>query len=233
MRSTPRLQATVKSAARYLEAYTPTGLTGLNTHPSPRPALLYTYHQTLQKLKQLPANSVYRQSTEALTKHRLKVVEEIKPPGHAEWLQRVQNIIKSDPTYKQFVRDDGSLMHDQQGEMVETITWDGLHSKADARREGSNTQTEAEQKAKYVQEDVERVAREEKEGIVKKISDLEIEPALTSEQYVYRNVHVLDSANWNRIDEIETKLGAGLIEEVVQVAEGELLVVEEMLASRA
>ena len=56
---------------------------------------------------------------------------------------------------------------------------------------------------------------------------------MTSEQYVYRNVHVLDSANWNRIDEIETKLGAGLIEEVVQVAEGELLVVEEMLASRA
>lgn len=37
----------------------------------------------------------------------------------------------------------------------------------------------------------------------------------------------------HRIDEIETKLGAGLIEEVVQVAEGELVLVEEMLASRA
>lgn len=36
-----------------------------------------------------------------------------------------------------------------------------------------------------------------------------------------------------RVSEIETKIGAGLIEEVVQVAEGELLLVEEMLASRA
>ena len=36
-----------------------------------------------------------------------------------------------------------------------------------------------------------------------------------------------------RISEIETKIGAGLIEEVVRVAEGELLLVDEMLASRA
>lgn len=32
---------------------------------------------------------------------------------------------------------------------------------------------------------------------------------------------------------MEVKLGAGLIEEVVQVAEGELLLVDEMLASKA
>ena len=37
----------------------------------------------------------------------------------------------------------------------------------------------------------------------------------------------------HRISEIETKIGAGLIEEVVRVAEGELLLVDEMLASRA
>lgn len=43
--------------------------------------------------------------------------------------------------------------------------------------------------------------------------------------------------NWandfTRISDMETKLAAGLIEEVVQVAEGELVLVEEMLASRA
>lgn len=38
---------------------------------------------------------------------------------------------------------------------------------------------------------------------------------------------------WCRVSEIEHKIGAGLIEEVVQVAEGELILVEEMLASRA
>jgi len=32
-----------------------------------------------------------------------------------------------------------------------------------------------------------------------------------------------------RINEIETKIGAGLIEEVLQVAEGELTLVDEML----
>jgi len=36
-----------------------------------------------------------------------------------------------------------------------------------------------------------------------------------------------------RVSEIENKIGAGLIEEVLQVAEGETMLVEEMLASRA
>lgn len=36
----------------------------------------------------------------------------------------------------------------------------------------------------------------------------------------------------DRINAIEKKLGAGLIEEVIQVAEGELLLVDEMLQSQ-
>jgi len=36
-----------------------------------------------------------------------------------------------------------------------------------------------------------------------------------------------------RISEVENKIAAGLIEEVLQVAEGELMLVEEMFASRA
>jgi NADH dehydrogenase (ubiquinone) 1 alpha subcomplex subunit 5 len=35
----------------------------------------------------------------------------------------------------------------------------------------------------------------------------------------------------NRISEIEHKIGAGLIEEVIQVAEGELKLVDEMAKS--
>lgn len=34
---------------------------------------------------------------------------------------------------------------------------------------------------------------------------------------------------FDRVDEIEQKIGAGLIEEVVQVAEGELQLVDEMI----
>lgn len=36
----------------------------------------------------------------------------------------------------------------------------------------------------------------------------------------------------NRINELESKLGAGLIEEVIQVAEGELKLVDEMIAAK-
>ena len=35
-----------------------------------------------------------------------------------------------------------------------------------------------------------------------------------------------------RIDDIESKIGAGLIEEVLQVAEGELVLVNEMAESK-
>jgi len=37
---------------------------------------------------------------------------------------------------------------------------------------------------------------------------------------------------WNRIEEIENKIGAGLIEEVIQVAEGENQLVDVMIQDR-
>lgn len=94
MRATSRLLA---SAVRYLEAGTPTGLTGLKTHASPRSALLYTYSSTLEKLKQFPETSVYRQATEALTKHRLNIIEGVKPEGLDAWLQRVKETVDTHP----------------------------------------------------------------------------------------------------------------------------------------
>ena len=54
----------------------PTGLAGIYKHPNPRPALVTLYNETLKTLKEnFPADSVYRQSTEALTQNRLKIVE--------------------------------------------------------------------------------------------------------------------------------------------------------------
>lgn len=52
-----------------------TGITGLEAHPDPLPALQKTYTSTLQLLSSLPSTSVYRQATEAITKHRLQTVE--------------------------------------------------------------------------------------------------------------------------------------------------------------
>lgn len=103
MRAAARLLASVRKG-KYLEAGAPTGLTGLNTHPSPRSALLFHYNATLDKLKQIPESSVYRQSTEALTRHRLKVIEETKPAGWDNWMHRVQLQAENDPSAFQIVK---------------------------------------------------------------------------------------------------------------------------------
>ena len=93
MRATRSLLATiVKGKGTHLHANTPTGLTGLFTHPSPRPHLIYLYNQTLARLFQFPEESVYRQSTEALTKHRLAIIEAATPAGLSEWQQRITKL---------------------------------------------------------------------------------------------------------------------------------------------
>jgi NADH dehydrogenase (ubiquinone) 1 alpha subcomplex subunit 5 len=95
MRSTLRLLANAKP--RYLEPFAPTGLTGLFTHPSPRPTLIFLYTNTLQKLQSFPETSAYRQSVEALTRHRLQIVESQKPPGFDAWLERAKKTIGAEP----------------------------------------------------------------------------------------------------------------------------------------
>ncbi|KAL1408878.1 hypothetical protein Q8F55_005692 [Vanrija albida] len=62
------------AAASALKAST--GITGVAVHPNPLPALTKVYNQTLTSLSALPATSVYRQAAEALTKHRLALVEQ-------------------------------------------------------------------------------------------------------------------------------------------------------------
>lgn len=183
MRPSIRLHATVKSAARYLEANTPTGLTGLSTHPTPRPTLLLTYNQTLEKLQQIPANSVYRQSCEALTKHRLSIVEATKPPGYDEWLGRVQKVIDSNPdAYKRFQATGAFVQEELTFEGKPT--WDGKYTRKDAKTEGSNTEMAARLKASSVEKDVEKIEKEEAEGEAPQLIHLEAEPPLTADQYV-------------------------------------------------
>ncbi|KAI9840449.1 MAG: hypothetical protein M1837_001605 [Sclerophora amabilis] len=109
MRPATRLLANVK-AARFLEPYSPTGLTGLFTHPAPRSALIYLYSTTLERLKQLPDSSVYRQSTESLTRSRLKVVESIKPEGYDGWAERARKKVSENPDV--FNSEEGNLFQD-------------------------------------------------------------------------------------------------------------------------
>ena len=148
MRLAFRLLADVKSGTKFLEAGTPTGLTGLFTHPSPRSTLLYLYGATLDHLKAFPEYSVYRQSTEALTKHRQSIIEQIKPAGYDEWAQRAQKLIEEHP--KAFEGIQANLARGRVGEQtfvrvkntqpVEEKEWDGEINAATL--EGSRTESE-------------------------------------------------------------------------------------------
>lgn len=62
----PLLQRVLKSS---------TGVTGLAVHPDPLPELAKTYEATLAQLQTLPPTSAYRQSVEALTQRKLKIVQ--------------------------------------------------------------------------------------------------------------------------------------------------------------
>lgn len=108
MRAASRLFAAVKPG-QFLEAGAPTGLTGLATHPSPRSTLLHHYHGTLTKLQQIPESSVYRQSTEALTRHRLKIIEESKPKGWDAWQEKILSQVADDPEHYHTIRSEGGI----------------------------------------------------------------------------------------------------------------------------
>jgi NADH dehydrogenase (ubiquinone) 1 alpha subcomplex subunit 5 len=110
MRRTFRQLAAV-NPSQYLESGAPTGLTGLPTHPSPRSALMYLYSRTLDKLAQFPESSLYRQSTEALTKHRMSIVSSVEPEGFAVWKQKAQKIMDEHPgTFKKEANVEGNVV---------------------------------------------------------------------------------------------------------------------------
>jgi NADH dehydrogenase (ubiquinone) 1 alpha subcomplex subunit 5 len=117
MRSTFRLLASVKPG-RFLEPGSPTGLTGLFNHPAPRSTLIYLYSATLEKLKALPDTSVYRQSAEALTQHRLKIVEAVKAEGYDAWAERANKKIAEHPEV--FNTPEGGVAHEE-GKHIQVV----------------------------------------------------------------------------------------------------------------
>lgn len=57
---------------------TSTGITGLEVHSNPLPALHSTLKQTLSLLSSIPSASVYRQGVEATVKSNLSIIEAAK-----------------------------------------------------------------------------------------------------------------------------------------------------------
>lgn len=217
MQAARRLLAAVKPSA-FLEPGAPTGLTGLYTHRSPRSALIYAYNSTLDKLKQVPETSVYRQSTEALTKHRLKIVESYLPTGYEAWQDEVASYVAKNQ--RVFERHGLGTQHKVNGltflkirrveEPTEEDEWDKDPSAAQpVLIEGTVNEAEAKlnreriASAEFYPEDLNQLKLPE-------------EPQLTREQ----------------ISALENEIGAGLIEEVIQVAMGEEELARKMLEAK-
>ncbi|TGJ84062.1 hypothetical protein E0Z10_g4688 [Xylaria hypoxylon] len=222
MRRTLRLLANVKP--RYLEAGNPTGLTGLYTHSSPRSSLLFLYSSTLEKLQKFPESSLYRKSIEAQTIHRMAIVEAAEPPGYKEWAERAQKAIENNPeefsiainaTIKgakaiQVISGGSIFVHrtDPQPKDVRYEEWDseGDEGEGSEGLRGTEEREDPRLEALYERKPLE---------IPDKV-EWEPEPQMTADQ----------------VEEIENKIGAGLIEEVVQMAESEHGLIDVMYQAK-
>lgn len=192
MRRTLRQLAAVKPS-RYLEAGAPTGLTGLFTHPSPRSSLIYLYSSTLDKLSQFPESSLYRQSTEALTKHRLSIISAAVPEGHAEWSAKAKKTIAEHPEV--FNTPAGGTPHDENKHVK--VTKGGRQfvvSKTEKEVDDTREEWDSEEdtvgfSAGGVSEEEEAVdqpaVNPKRPGSDEKTILLDPEPQLTADQYVY------------------------------------------------
>jgi len=210
------MRPTFRTLAAYLEPGTPTGITGLWTHKTPRSTLLYLYNITLQRLQSIPETSLYRQSVEAVTRHRMGLVEKIVPPGHEKWAENARELIRKNPDQFHAV----SAIVD--GSPVNSSTLGDRIFVVGSRHEAGDTGLQ-DWDGEYVGGELEglQTAKKRKDQVVwAKLGSLddheridwEDEPQLTAEQ----------------IEELEHQLGGGLIEEVIEVAEGELQLIETM-----
>ena len=192
MRRTLTQLAAVKPS-RYLEAGAPTGLTGLFTHASPRGSLIYIYSSTLDKLSQFPESSLYRQSTEALTKHRLSIISAAVPEGHAEWSAKAKATVAEHPEV--FNTPEGGVPHDED-KNVKAIKSGRQFVVSKVEREVDHTREEWNSEEDTVgfsnggvseaEESIEQVAVNPKRpGSEEKTVVLDPEPQLTADQYVY------------------------------------------------
>ncbi|QSZ35657.1 hypothetical protein DSL72_006779 [Monilinia vaccinii-corymbosi] len=223
MRRTLRQFAAVKPA-RYLEPHTPTGLAGLHTHPSPRSTLIYIYSSTLDKLQRFPSTSLYRQSTEALTNHRLKIVQDVVPAGYEEWAARAKETMAAHPEI--FAAPEGDV-HFGEGRHVRSTAGGKVFVQSKVEKEVDWSTEEWDGEEEIAELEGVRTT-EEKKGRSALAKEM---PAFEEKKIVWEDEPALN-VDHVRIEEIENKIGAGLIEEVIQVAKGELKLTDILLKAR-
>ncbi|KAJ1957789.1 hypothetical protein EC988_000652 [Linderina pennispora] len=113
--------------ARVLFQKVTTGIVGVPVNPEARPQLIALYKRTLEEVKtKIPEKAVYRQSVEALTAHRLKIVEQNEDAEKIEALidgGQLEELIK-------VANDELTLI----GKMAEWKAWEPLEEPAPPRQ---------------------------------------------------------------------------------------------------
>lgn len=223
-----------------LAPFAPTGLTGVLTHPNPRPTLIALYNHTLTLLSQLPAHSVYRQSTENLTRHRLNLVEAVKPVGYETYKQELEAAKekagmkdKKDTAYELglAVAQTRSVLDALAGDSHDHVIREYLVSETNKwifpPMPGSTPPRAAETAGAGLNPEA-GALKGEPTGILSQgplfglradgedLTTLPVEPQLTEEQ----------------VSELEEKFGGGLIEEVIDQGWAELSLVGDMEAAK-
>ncbi|KAG8901387.1 hypothetical protein FRB99_005340, partial [Tulasnella sp. 403] len=102
-----------------------TGIFGLAVHPDPLPELRTTFNETLSLLSSIPKTSVYRQSIEASTQHKIKTIEAAKGDVSAVENQlgegQIEEVLQSAKAELNLV-----------GKMIEWKAWEPLQDKPPA-----------------------------------------------------------------------------------------------------
>ena len=196
---------------------------------------MWLYNATLARLSAFPENSVYRQSTEALTRQRLRTVASVEPAGFQEYKDRIGNLLgQSSGHTKQLIQQiiDGKGYEPIAGQDPDEreVRWNG--ERVEARTEGPATARDLETMPRLDE------AESKREEVEESQPEIEHEPQLTAEQWVSsqwasemkrRNILLTQVT---RVSDLERQLSAGLIEEVVEVAKGELDLVDSMKKAR-
>ena len=140
----------------------------------------------------MPESSLYRQSTEALTRHRLSIISAAEPEGHAAWSEKAQKTIVEHPEV--FNTPAGGVPHDESKHVK--VTKLGQHFVVsepelevdDTREEwDSEVQTVGFSSGGMSEEDEAKdqgVMDMERPGSDTKTVELDPEPQLTADQYV-------------------------------------------------
>ncbi|KAF8460435.1 hypothetical protein BDZ91DRAFT_739320 [Kalaharituber pfeilii] len=224
----------LRPTARLLQAtpippFSPTGLTGLLSHPCPRPTLIAVYNATLTLLNTLPPTSVYRISTINLTNARLNTVASFIPPAiQAYNATHIDPILPALESSAEAAGWPKSKLHAAIAAAQIRAAFESLRSTVPENPEGADLDA---------QSWLEKTLRDEERNLGEaldvtalpnspeatptsdatvKIPKLPVEPALTAEQ----------------VSELEQKLDAGLIEEVVNQSMAEMNLVKEMIKDK-